>query len=376
MAIWSTTTVLILAWACLSKSNTTIHTDHFPNRWNNNECLVGDCVNHPPSDTLLAFTTANIRYRTVGFLASLASCDDSFDLLAVDEHSTDNTTDDLTAFGVRTLSIPRSVGVTALWNEAWQYFVQHGYDKLIYSNNDVLVPKGVIDKLRAALDAGCDLVSPLSTVRGKGHVGHIEGLEVCSWRRGAHGITLTRCGGAHAPNSPLAQVVHDLQGDAVALVTNPGNFRAVQHTLDSKYHGCSIDQVLWKHRKRFNGFFFAVSKRVREAAFSDALLFDPSNYNFQQVTHIVHLVLCTVDCTLHIEHSTFYIVHCSRPFCGYLFLTPLFTHTPFQEADLGNRLLALNMTMCVHRGTFVYHFKGATIPLRINREVWRRNDDV
>lgn len=28
------------------------------------------------------------------------------------------------------------------------------------------------------MDRGCDLVSPLSTVNGKGHVGLMEGLEV------------------------------------------------------------------------------------------------------------------------------------------------------------------------------------------------------
>lgn len=30
---------------------------------------------------------------------------------------------------------------------------------------------------RRALDRGCDLVSPLSTVNGKGHVGLMEGIE-------------------------------------------------------------------------------------------------------------------------------------------------------------------------------------------------------
>lgn len=150
------------------------------NRWNNNECLLGDCIRHPRSDTLLTFTVANVRHRTAGFLSSLASVNDKFDLLAIDEHSTDDTGDDLHAFGVHTLYVKESIGVTALWNEAWQYFMQRSeqYDKLIYSNNDVLVPNGVVDKLKAALDNGCDLVTPMSTVRGKGHVGHIEGLEV------------------------------------------------------------------------------------------------------------------------------------------------------------------------------------------------------
>lgn len=142
-------------------------------RWSSN-------ITHPPqSDTLLTFTAANIGHRTSAFLASLSTTRDAYDLLAVDECSTDNTPGDLLLYNVHTLRINESVGVTRLWNEAWQYFMHKGYDKLIYSNNDVLVPNGVIDKLRAALDNGCDLITPMSTVRGKGHLGDFESMEVC-----------------------------------------------------------------------------------------------------------------------------------------------------------------------------------------------------
>ncbi len=129
-------------------------------------------------DTLVAFTAANVGHRTSAFLASLSTTRDHFDVIAVDEHSSDNTPQDLATYNVSTLYVNEFIGVTALWNLAYKYYLEHGYDKLIYSNNDVLVPNGVIDKLRAALDAGCDLVSPLSTVRGKGHMGMHEGIEV------------------------------------------------------------------------------------------------------------------------------------------------------------------------------------------------------
>ena len=34
-----------------------------------------------------------------------------------------------------------------------------------------------------------------------------------------------------------------------------------------------------------------------------------------------------------------------------------------------------NMTICVHKGTFVYHFKGATIPVHTaDRRAWRREN--
>lgn len=226
---------------------------HGYSRWNNNEA-----VQHgQPSDTLVAFTAANVGHRTTAFLASLAATTDSFDLLAVDEHSSDNTAQDLVLHGVRTLRAEDNVGVTALWNMAYQHYLQHGYDKLIYSNNDVLVPNGVIDKLRHALDKGCDLVSPLSTINGKGHVGKEEGMEV----------------------------LFNLSTQAAKMVNNPGNFGLVQHLLDNFYHDQQGHAPLWKGRHRFNGFFFALSSRIKAAAYAEDLLFNPRNFNLDQVCH-------------------------------------------------------------------------------------------
>lgn len=250
------------------------------------------------SDTLLAFTAANVGHRTTAFLASLAATHDTFDLLAVDEHSSDNTAQDLELHGVRTLWVNESVGVTALWNKAYQHYLQQGYDKLIISNNDVLIPNGVIDKLRAELDKGCDLITPLSTVGGKGHMGKHEGIEV----------------------------VFSLSEQAAAVVNNPGNYHLVQHLLDVHYHGRE-DEAIWRDRPHFNGFFFALSSRVKQAAFADNLLFDPAHYNLDQ------------------------------------------------ETNLLRRMSNLNMSLCVHKGTFVYHFKGATIPVKVSdRRAWRRDD--
>ena len=222
-------------------------------RWNTNNTKS-------LSDTLLAFTAANVGHRTTAFLASLAATRDNFDLLAVDEHSSDNTAQDLALHGVRTIHVNESMGVTALWNKAYQHYLQHGYDKLIYSNNDVLVPSGVIDKLRNALDEGCDLITPLSTIKGKGHMGKEEGIEV----------------------------LYNLSEQAADVVNNPGNYYLVQHLLDILYHDRALEAVL-HHQNEFNGFFFALSSRIKAAAYAGDLLFDPSNFNFDQARRSLSL---------------------------------------------------------------------------------------
>jgi hypothetical protein len=43
------------------------------------------------------------------------------------------------------------VGVTAKWNQGYQYFKQFGYQKMFMLNNDILVPNGVIPKLSGGL---------------------------------------------------------------------------------------------------------------------------------------------------------------------------------------------------------------------------------
>ncbi len=51
-------------------------------------------------------------------------------------------------------------------------------------------------------------------------------------------------------------------------------------------------------------------------------------------------------------------------------------HQQQQESDLASRLKNKQLSICVHMGTFVYHFKGQTIPLNNyeERNAWRRAD--
>lgn len=145
-------------------------------------------------------------------------------------------------------------------------------------------------------------------------------------------------------------MLYDLEGTAAAIVNNPANYQLVQHLLDVVQHE-QQDALIWKGRDQYNGFFFALSSRVKHAAFSEELLFDPSNYNFDQVLEGLQ----------------------ARMVVGFIAYA-----TPLQELDLSARLLAKKMTICVHKGAFVYHFKGQTIPIGVEhyheRRAWRRAD--
>lgn len=78
-------------------------------------------------------------------------------------------------------------------------------------------------------------------------------------------------------------MLHKLDGEAAKVANNPANYRMVQHALEVFHQKQDNKNVIWKGRDQFNGFFFALSSRVKAAAFSAELLFDPKNFNFDQV---------------------------------------------------------------------------------------------
>lgn len=262
----------LLLFACASLAENLEPLLHAHSRWTSSP-------QGAQNDTLLVFATANVGHRTSGFLASLSTVRDEFHLLAVDEASSDNTLGDLAAYNVPVLRVKEYIGVTALWNRAYQYYLEHGYDKLIISNNDVLVPDGVVDKLQAALNNGCDLVTPLSTKLGKGHIGNQEGIEVCFTTCSVVGAVVLQS----IDHTACKQVLYNLPEHARKLVNNPGNYQLVQNVLDELNRAKDVKDMLWTGRDTFNGFFFAMSSRIKAAAFNHTHLFRPDLHNFDQV---------------------------------------------------------------------------------------------
>lgn len=258
----------------------------------------------PSTTALLAVPTANVWAKTELLLHSLAAAHDNFELLVVDELSTDGTPQNLRKAGVRLIQPPEVKGVTFNWNLAYQVWQDTDHEALIIANNDVLLPDGVVSSLLAAMTAAggdCDMVCPLSTVAGKGHWGEVEGIEV----------------------------IFNLTAAAGAFVSKPLNYQKVQAILDSS--GCQPQAFLRPitevpGRPGFSGFFFAVRPSIEQWAYNKDNLFNPKN-------RIVK-----------------------------------------QEADLFKRMKKGGARMCLHAGTFIYHYKASTIPWKRGRQNFVRPD--
>jgi glycosyltransferase involved in cell wall biosynthesis len=239
-------------------------------------------------------------------LITLASIPDEFDLIVVDDKSSDATLQRLKEYQVRHIAHDKFQGVTNNWNEGYQFFLDHGYDYLFIVNNDILVPSGAIERLKRSLspDGGnCDLVTPLSTIKGKGGWGDYESVEK------VHVVTHAR---------------------SQAFISNPLNYQRVQHVLDAwrrTHPEQPCEKVLTDRPGAFSGFFFGVGRGIAKAAFKPRELF----------------------------------ITAGVPTVG-------------QEHDLWMRMVKAGSRGCLNKCSFVYHFKGQTIPDGIDRKKWVRPD--
>eukprot|EP01023_Acetabularia_acetabulum_P008100 TRINITY_DN13517_c0_g1_i10.p1 TRINITY_DN13517_c0_g1~~TRINITY_DN13517_c0_g1_i10.p1 ORF type:complete len:243 (-),score=16.01 TRINITY_DN13517_c0_g1_i10:1381-2109(-) len=196
--------------------------------------------------------------RTHSFFLSLSTIEDSFDVLVVDEISADGTIQYIQKRNIKYIRPEESMGVTHNWNLAYEYFMTHNqYDIMYISNNDVLVPNGAIDELSKSLkNCDCDLVSPLSTMWGKGHRKLEEGLETI------FGVDDTKI--QHMVNQDI-------------------NYQSVQNALTQFKEQTNVPQCqLNLVQDTFNGFFYGFKKDIQRIAFNQTMLFDPANKNIHQ----------------------------------------------------------------------------------------------
>ena len=156
-------------------------------------------------DTLLVYTTCNHVNMSIHSLQSISSAPDVFDIIVIDDHSIDGTTEILTKMGYSVISKPEARGLTDSWNIGYHIASLLKYRYIIFSNNDVLVPHGTVELVRTALKEEA-LVVPLTTQKGAGH-NPTQSIE------------------AH----------YDIDPRHIPLFNNPSNFQGVQDIL-SRLH--------------------------------------------------------------------------------------------------------------------------------------------
>lgn len=192
--------------------------------------------------TLICMTTANQVEYTSKALISIANAQITipYEVLVIDDASEDGTADVCRALGVSVIQKPDSMGLTDSWNRAYRAFVDGKYKTLIIANNDILVPRGAIEELVAALESFA-LVGPLSS----------------------------RNGVSHQPAQILTQNYPCPIDDE-----DPANVQLVQDFIQKQGRSNACVELPY-----LNGFFFAMSRQIIQFELPDGNLFDPGNVN-------------------------------------------------------------------------------------------------
>ena len=180
---------------------------------------------------LLAILMAG-QFRWIEFCSD--NLVDDLDILVADD-ATPRIEEFCATRGLNFVTKPKANGGCDSWNLIYRYFLEHDYDKCIISHDDVFFPPGFSDGLFAALDAGYDLVCPVTNEPG------------------------------HKPQQRYENFTDKL------------GFRSVMADLKTKHSG--KDDFREKNVRGVNGFCFAFGRSIQKYAFNEDTLVDTSFCN-------------------------------------------------------------------------------------------------
>ena len=211
------------------------------------------------SKILLVITTYNQSKYTKLCFDSLEKLDDNFDVLVVDDYSTDDTLEICREYNHEVITKDEPLGLTDSWNKGYYEFknrwfvnesgMDDNYDFLILANNDILIPKGALGELLDTFhNWNSSLVVPTSTEYGVGH------------------------------NLPQS-VNHFYSG---IEPDEPNNYQTTQDKIlevkEEMRKGNNLYVCDPIRMKMFNGFFFMMSREIMQYELSQDVLFNP-NFN-------------------------------------------------------------------------------------------------
>ena len=213
----------------------------------------------PRNRALVVVTCSSVRRKTVQALVSLEATRDAFDLLvAVSPFPGDDSAAYAAAAGLSVLLQPEPLGLTDLWNRAFAYAVAHGYEALVLSNNDVLVPDGAVDGLVAGLAWGGSPSQPVPVVSAVSNAA--GGMDYAAW------------------SGEVPAAAHALHEHPLAYVRTA---EALGAALPNDLQLAPVDG--------FTAYFWAIGREAATAvAFPDGSLFDAdAHMNFGQEKDLV-----------------------------------------------------------------------------------------
>ncbi len=189
---------------------------------------------------LLIFTTANqFEYNIKGLKSIMQNKPDYVDVVVYDDASIDGTIEWCQINEIPIVTKPYAMGLTHSWNLAYQKFKKEGYKNLMFSNSDIVVPKGALEAILEQNEKYI-IVSPLSSKTGVGH----------------------------QPKQDVRNF-YDLPFDEY-------DYHKTQEIQDHITKNALKEKS--KEVDYINGFFFSVNRDIIEYEFSKSQLFNPDNH--------------------------------------------------------------------------------------------------
>ena len=219
-------------------------------------------------NVLIAITTFNQAQYTEKCFESLKHS--KAKIICIDDASTDHTKKVCERYNVEFIGRDQPMGLTYSWNLAYRYFLEHDYDYLVISNNDVLIPEGCIEQL-------------VENLKTNPYVG-----------------VMTR----RNEESPWADVFgvetyYDIESE---IVDHSANYKIVQDKImEAPLDPLPVDIIY--------GFCFGISRDIQKYEYSHKTLFNPQNINVAQEIDLARRVpsklLCRRAFVYHYKTKSF-----------------------------------------------------------------------
>lgn len=206
----------------------------------------------PAPRTLIVIPALNEEAALPQVLRELDSHANEFDVLVVDDGSTDGTAAVARSCGARVVSLPFNMGVGTALRTGFRFAVRNDYDRVIQTDADGQHDAREIHRLIAALDDGADLVIGSRFIARDGHyqversrgaaMGILRAFTVLLLGRRIHDST----SGFRGFSGPLVQTF---------ARAYPREFLSdtVEALLMASYGGFRVDEVPVKMRVRAGG---------------------------------------------------------------------------------------------------------------------------
>lgn len=201
---------------------------------------------------LLIVTTYNQLHYTKLCLENLPT-EDNYEIhpLIIDDCSDDYTIEWCKSNKIEHISKDKPEGLTDSFNKGFRYFKKNTqYDYVVFSNNDVLIPKGSLTEMADVLGRWpFTIVCPMSTKKGVGH-------------------------------QPIQYVGNHYNDDNLQS-WDYNNYQTIQDSIlnfkKSLKEAKELHQVDPFRMKFFNGFTFMASRSLCQYEREDGGIFDPQN---------------------------------------------------------------------------------------------------